>query len=305
MMAEKQKQKKNEKTPQPLIKCTMCGEDKKIIDDYYASNSVIFKAKKRMCICKDCVVKLFETYKLRFSIDMVAIYEMCRMLDAYFSKSAYNTALNQSENQKACVASIYFQKINSLPQWSGRTFKDSDMLEEDDKVIDNSQIEKDLIYFWGKGFDEEDYGFLENELSNWQKTHKCDNQSEITLLKEICIKILKIRKAREQDDDDSKLQKELQDLMKTASVDPAKANAISGSQTVDRWGVWLKDIEQKKPAEWWEEQEKYKDMDGFIPYIKDYIVRPIKNFFTGVKDFVINGDDLSFKDKNVKGNNNG
>ncbi|HSH51936.1 MAG TPA: hypothetical protein VK982_09470 [Bacteroidales bacterium] len=84
--------------------------------------------------------------------------------------------------------------------------------------------------------------------------------------------------------------------MKTASVDPAKANAISSGQSVDRFGVWIKDIEQYRPAEWWEQQEKYVDMDGFKLYIKDYIVRPIKNFFTGTKDFFVGGKDLSFKD---------
>ena len=75
--------------------------------------------------------------------------------------------------------------------------------------------------------------------------------------------------------------------MKTASVDPAKANQASSGKLQDAWGVWVKDIEQFKPAEWHDRQEKYKDMDGFIPYIKDYIVRPIKNFITGQRDFQI------------------
>ena len=52
-------------------------------------------------------------------------------------------------------------------------------------------------------------------------------------------------------------------------------------------GLFIKDIEQFRPAEWHEQQEKYVDMDGFKPYIKNYIVRPIENFLTGVRNFFV------------------
>ena len=92
--------------------------------------------------------------------------------------------------------------------------------------------------------------------------------------------------------------------MKTASVDPAKANAASAGKSHDAFGLWIKDIEQFKPAEWFEEQEKYKDMDGFILYIQNYIVRPIRNFITGNRDFQVNDNiDVSLDDD--EGDSNG
>ena len=87
-----------------------------------------------------------------------------------------------------------------MRQYQGLTWINSDADEVFGEVEGIGEIidDEDLILLWGKGFDMDDYIFLESELSNWKKTHKCDNQAEITLLKEICIKVLEIRKAREQ-----------------------------------------------------------------------------------------------------------
>jgi len=106
------KKKVEVKAPEGTIKCTMCGEDKKIVNDYYASYSIMFKENNegRMCICKECVIKLFENYKSRFAIEVVALYEMCRMLDVYFSKKIFSVAVTQAKKTDSNIASIYFQK---------------------------------------------------------------------------------------------------------------------------------------------------------------------------------------------------
>jgi hypothetical protein len=165
---------------------------------------------------------------------------------------------------------------------------DDDILVDDE--LSQIEIDDDLKIFWGYGFTPKDYVFLELELANWKQTHKCDNHAELTLLKEICIKILDIRNKRASNESTSKEQKELQDLMKTASVDPAKANIASAGKSHDAFGVWVKDIEQFRPAEWFEQQEKYVDMDGFKPYLKNYVYRPIENFLTGIRNFFVDDD---------------
>jgi hypothetical protein len=197
------------------------------------------------------------------------------------------------------VFGVYKSKLGSTGKNNSRLesfrFKDSDVLvdEQNNSVLSesfNEEIEEDLILFWGKGFSLEDIIFLETELSNWKQTHKCDNQAELTLLKEICIKILDIRTKRANKQDVSKEQDDLQKLFKTASVDPAKANQASAGKSHEAFGVWVKEIEQFRPAEWYEKQDKYVDMDGFKPYLKNYISRPIENFLTGVRNFFVDDD---------------
>lgn len=276
--------------------CRKCEKTMSLGKFYEATNPMI-DSNGFMSVCRECCANIYDMYFGLYNNLEIALKLTCQDLDVRFSEDALIQTQSHiekllSQGKKADkVFGYYKSKLGSTgktnEKFNSLRFKDSEF----EKVISNEitgDIDDDLILFWGKGFESiDDYIFLETELGNWKQTHKCDNQAEVTLLREICIKILEIRKARENKDNTSNLQKELQDLMKTASVDPAKANAASAGKSQESWGVWIKDIEQFRPAEWHDKQEKYKDMDGFIPYIKDYIIRPIKNFITGQRDFQI------------------
>lgn len=295
------------------LKCTKCGRELSVNSNFYNHNGYKYEGIQYLPICKDCLKEIFKKhYLLVFEDEKYALYKFCeRVLDMPFYNVVYDGAKKRQKNTGWMLHSAYVTQINSFKGVNsyGNCFEDGEILEIDNpfEKKDNKKSKKEnsknikedvnphLIRKWGEGFTHKEYMFLEDELKEWKKTHKCDNQAEITLLKEICITVLDIRNSRDNSGSTKQLRKDLQDLMKTASVDPAKANSISDGQTVDRFGVWIKDIEQKKPAEWHEEQDKYMDMDGFKPYIKNYIVRPIKNFFTGSKDFLVDGEDLSFK----------
>lgn len=285
---------------------------------YITGVNSIFSGIGKIPICKNCLYKEVENYYKRNKDLKLSMYLICRKIDVAFDSNIFEGSLKDDNTNPTKVFMNYITQFNSLGGKNGTmlpfdkgehifNINNTETCKLKTEIIDdeeeNFESIEDAKIFWGDGFDEPyDYNFLGIELANWKKTHKCDNQAEITLLREICIKILEIRKLRELKQSVSKEQKELQDLMKTASVDPAKSNAINSGENVDRFGVWLKDIEQKRPAEWWDDQEKYKDMDGLMPYIKDYITRPIRNFFTGAKDFLVNGQDLSFAEKDGENN---
>ena len=276
--------------------CRMCQKTLSAIHFYEATNPMIDK-NGLLSVCRDCSNALYDSYySIHNNVD-IALKLTCRDLDVRYSAEALKQAQSHLESlfakgKKADKLFGYYKsKLGSTQKSSEKLesfrFKDSEfesMVTEE--IVED--IDDDLLLFWGKGFESiDDYIFLEMELSNWKQTHKCDNQAEVTLLKEICIKILNIRNKRAIGENVSQDVKELQDLFKTASVDPAKANQASAGKSHDCYGLWIKDIEQFKPAEWYEQQEKYKDIDGFIPYIKNYIVRPIENFITGNRNFLV------------------
>jgi len=308
---------KTKKEPKPIITgdiyCRMCSKTKPASYFYEATNPMIDK-NGLMSVCKDHCNQIYDDYFIIYNNLEIALQLTCEDLDVRFSKEALKQTQSHIESllikgKKADkVFGYYKSKLSSTNKSNERMesfrYKDSDDLNNID-MINTDDIDDDLLLFWGRGFDIDDIIFLEAELSAWKQTHKCDNQAEITLLREICIKILDIRKAREKKDNVGILQKELQDLFKTASVDPAKANAASAGKSHESFGLWVKDVEQFRPAEWFEQQEKYKDMDGLIPYIKNYIVRPIENFFTGVRNFIVNDNIDSDLDSVDIGNTDG
>jgi len=296
------------------IYCRMC-EDYKAPSAFYECTNPMLDKNGYMSVCRDHCNEIFDNYFSIHNSLEIALKLTCQDLDVRYSEDALKSAKTHMESimtkgkNANKVFGYYKSKLSSTNKSNEKMesfrYKDSNFLRQENFDIENEDVDDDLILFWGKSFNIDDYIFLEAELSAWKETHKCDNQAEITLLREICIKILEIRQARDKGDGVGGLQKELQDLLKTASLDPAKANAASAGKSHDCFGKWVKDIEQFKPAEWFEDQEKYKDMDGFIPYIKNYIVRPIENFITGVRNFVVDDNIDADLDSVDVGNNDG
>jgi hypothetical protein len=246
-----------------------------------------------MIWCKDCVNDLYQNYWHKYGDVRKAIFSTCMRIDVPFTEKAYNMMLTQLKEKDYAAEksfSIYAQKIFSgIAYENGVDTFDNGITNIVHDSLTNVEGEENRIKKWGN-FGTDDLDFLDYELDDWQKTHSCENKAELTLLKEICIKELMIRQTRNEKKDDTKLVKDLQELMKTANVDPAKANAINAGKSVDCYGVWVKDFEEKSPAEWFEDQKKFKDMDGLLPYIKNYIIRPIKNFLTGSRDFAVDDE---------------
>ena len=274
--------------------CVGCGTTHPKGNFYVSYNKS--HANGRLFYCKDFIKSK------AYMGDKVMLDEFKKLLREFnipFLNDTYESAIES----KGDTIGHYFRMFNSLPQNRGLTWDNSVFIDEDVEVeerdianevirgeITEGSIDIHTRIFWGNGFSLEEYMFLESELSNWKMTHKCDNQAETTLLKEICIKILEIRKLRGDNKDVSKTLKDLQDLMKTASVDPAKANIADGGKSLDAYGLWIKDIEMYEPADYYEDKELFKDFDKIKSYTDKYILRPLKNLLTGSRDFDI-GDE--------------
>ena len=133
---------RNEKKDTPEIKCTMCGTIKKAnSNNFYKSYSKMFKAnyENRMCVCKDCIVNEVDLLTSVYGNEKKALYEVCSLLDIFFSKSLYESAVEQASSKNSNVSQIYLQKINSLPQYKGKTFKESDNYNETDEINEISE----------------------------------------------------------------------------------------------------------------------------------------------------------------------
>jgi len=169
-----------------------------------------------------------------------------------------------------------------------------DDVQDDEKEI----IPEDYIFEWGEGFTLKEYEFLNRELENWNDKYKSDieNGAQDILSREICVEQLNIRRKRALKDDTSKEVKSIQSLITTGKFVARKVE--NPNTSVDLAGLWAKDIEDYNPAEWINDKKKFKDIDGIDDYIKNFIIRPIKNFITGSRDFDPEMDLLSKDDEN-------
>lgn len=273
-----------------IKRCTRCGRELKANgSNFYKSYSELNSDTERMSVCKKCVLKIYDKYKNYYRNDKKAIYYMCRLLDVYFENDLFYSAKQQAETQKSNIAQIYFQKVNSLMQYRGYSFDQSDslMIENNNsknKKDDEFLVTKDIIDFWGKGFSQEEYRWLTKEYGVWTSRHKCETYSEEVLYKEICLTMLDIRNTREsQKGNIDKKISTLQTLMDSANVKPNEKTL--NNDDVNTLGLWIRDIERYTPAEYYKDKKKYFDFDNIKEYVDRFILRPLKNLLVGDREF--------------------
>lgn len=287
-----------------------CRKCQKIITGkaFFDSVDTILDSNGLMSICKNCCNEICNEYKFIHKDDRTALKYACRDLNVLFDESIFQitqkyrqTVAKRSVTGEVKLFSTYKGKLSSIGVFNKNITAIDGSFDNEIIIEANPDIPKELALFWGKGFTLEDIESLQYKYNQWKKTTKDDTESEKVLLKEICIKLWEMEKKRIHQLPTTKEDlKDLQDLMKTASVDPAKANIASAGKSLDAYGVWIKDVEQFRPAEWFDQQEKYKDMDGFSLYIYNYVTRPIRNFIKGVRDFVIKDKYEDIKDVNCE-----
>lgn len=318
-MISKKKVKKNiSKTGIEVntIYCRRCMTTKKY-SDFFAATDLELDKNGYFSICKDCCQEIYDDYYKEEKDVSRAILKTCRKLNVCYNEVLIEQTLDRLkilyEKGKAVenIFSIYKAKLATLGGNAFNnnlkdgvfTFKEPSVYTDPVMELDNPIDSHDLKQYWGENLDYEDYLFLEQEISEWKKTHKCDTKAEETLLKEICHKILEIRKQRKANNGHApaSLIKELQELMKTASLDPAKTSVANSGKAQETFSNIIKIIEETEPAEYFKDKELFKDFDNIGFYFKKYVTRPLKNFVTQSRDFNVEtdagDDDLFIEDE--------
>jgi len=291
--------KRIKKVDKPKNYCRKCMKNKPIIYFYKATDFFLDK-NNLMSVCKDCINNMYVSFFVVEKTMEKTLLRMCRLLNVRYDEEAIESTkkhIQTYEERGTKVKSIfgtYKSKLGALQHSQiGKRNTDEDLtfVEPTKKVIESlsTEIIPDKEYYedsWGEGdnLNIDDYKYLEREFSKWKRTTKCNTQSEIVLVREICHKQNEIRKERITGGSTSNLVKQLQEIMKNSALTPALQNAADSNKFADAFGVWIKDIENKTPAEWWQDQTKYHDIDGIEEDRKD-IIRSIRNFITGSRDF--------------------
>lgn len=266
--------------------CTSCGNEKKETD-FYVSNSFLYRNTKKLPICKDCVIKLYNTLYDKYKTDIKTIYKCCEILDICYERGIYDQAVKQySKGRNKDLITVYFQKGNSLPQYRGKTFCDSDTLNEEESQNEfEASSNYELVKKWGRSHDEEELKFLEEHYFEWTTHNDCNKMSVQKLVKMICEKELEIEKGKISGGNTEKAEKALLTLMDSSSLTPKSMSALNETDSAKIYGIWVRDIEMYRPAEYFKDKKLYKDFDHLLEYYQRFIFRPLKNLLTGTREF--------------------
>lgn len=268
---------------------------------FYSATDTFLDSNGIMSICSDCIDKIYTDILLVTNSIPASVKRVCRMLNVAFVPSAMDAATKDAQTREAngSKASRFFGKyksriINMLrtgihDNSVDMTYKeDGVMVASNETVITHNDTPdfEQLKKFWGTD-SRDDIGFLEREMGRYRSGYVLDTPAQETLVKELCYLILEIDKDRKQDKSvDSKL-KSLSALMNSMGISPNMESAASGGKASEAFGVWIRDIEETTPAEWYKDKSIHADVDNVEEYAEKYIVSPIRSFITGNKEFDI------------------
>lgn len=264
--------KKNDTT---TLECRGC---KKKFDEteFYNSNSVFFQKTKKIPYCKNCINEIYNFYIKKYKEndfpEKKAIQRICMGFDIYYNDNIFNTAMRNSSVQpnQSLIAS-YFQLVH-LVQYRGKDY-DTTIKEYEENVLKKNQIVKtknDLKIssktkrFFGEGFLDEDYEFLQEQYDDWTTRHECKTKVQEEVFKQICFTQLELLNANKAKQDTKDLTATFQKLLETAKLQP-KQNSSDTMSDTQTFGTLIDKWENTRPLP--EIDEQLRDVDKIGLYI--------------------------------------
>lgn len=247
--------------------------------EFFTCVSPDIYSNRRFNICKDCASEY--VYNGRDDIDLDRFKKVLRIYDIPFLEKEMRSALTKDK-----VIGAYMKNINL--NHGNKTWLDSDGLGvslDNLKNQDTFVVTKEMIKKWGKGYNDEDYQLMEDIYEDWVSQNKSDTLAEKKQFKYIAMKEFDILRARERGDNTDKLEESLRKFMSNANVVPKEIKETISSEGEEAWGIWIKDIEKKRPGEVFGNKKLYFDFDGLLDYINRFMYRPLKNLLAKTKEY--------------------
>jgi len=236
---------------------------------YMASEMSIYRGIGYIPICKNCLYELINNYFDRYQDMRVSMYYMCRLIDIGFNSNLYESALEKGERDAKKVFQSYIVQYNSLGVTNNTqsSFDDGEHIDKNtkDEIVeevivkdtspkgkrkkkdnDSFEITDDIINFWGKNLDEDEYLFLINEFHEYTSSYECDSPAMERLLQQAAYESLEIRRKRESRDSADKNLKNLQDLLGAANIKPVQETGADANDQVT-FGTLIKKWENEEP----------------------------------------------------------
>lgn len=275
--------------------CTACGKNyQKQAANFYTAQSPLYAGNNGFLpVCKECVEKIGSQYSKILGGEVPAIKRLCEKFDTYYSDTLIAALSKCPTNQS--VFSYYFKMAN-LRQYKGKTY---DLTHDENHVIENEEdlaknnentssirVTKKAVSFWGAGFSPEEYQTMEEHYKMLSEQYNNADSVQDTLLKELCrIQVMKDRAFNSGDAEryDKALRLYLTTL-KGGNLQIKGDEQSGGNDPNACWGVYNSMIEKYVPSDIYKNRSLYDDEDDIGGYFKRFILRPIKNFFSGSRE---------------------
>lgn len=254
-------------------------------------------------VCKKCLLKMAEQREndsdnpnmTKESVQKVLQF-MNKIYDDEYYDACIKSLLDETSSKKLqSPFTLYMTGIQSLPQFRGKSWKDSKFGDEilgqnDEEINENSQLIKRAKKRFGRDYSTSDLYFLETQYEDWISRYECQTKAQEEIFERLAWKKLEIKNATKAGQNTKDLDRTYQDLLGTANITPRQTgmDAFADAQTL---GTLIQKWEEEDPIP--EIDPELKDVDKIGLYIDAFYrghtskMLGIKNAFSNLYDKVM------------------
>ena len=283
-----------------VLLCPCCNNWQSAEDGFYMDRRY---ATNRYPVCKRCILKWVEQRQkdtdepneTKESVQRV-LQTMDKVYDDKFYDDCVKGALDGvNEKQRHSPFATYIVGIQSLPQYRGKTWKDSNFgdaaisADEEETRIIQKTVKAGRKRF-GSGYSDDEYMLLENEYQDWITRYECNTKAQEEVFENLSMLKLLKKKALLKGLTTKDLDKQQQDWLDTGKLKPKQnsTDALSDAQTM---GTLLQKFEETRPLP--ETDPELKDVDKIGLYIDVFFrghtlkMLGLKNMFSNIYEKVM------------------
>lgn len=271
------------------IRCLCCNKEYPT-DKYSDSQSILYRSTAKLPYCKSCKIDIYDRYVKEFkeknykNPEQKAIQRVCMAFDLFYDDKIYDLAIKEfkrvSDNgvkDKSLIS--YFFKNRNLTQtkddgtnYNATIFKEYDAILDEERTMtvfhrtDQEKIKKinRAMDFFGEGFSDEDYLFLQKEYEDWTSRHECQTKAQEEIFKDICFNRLRNLKALRNGEDVKDISAAFDRMLNSGKLQP-KQNYNESTSDAQTFGTLIKKFEETRPLP--EIDPALKDVDQIGKYI--------------------------------------
>ena len=231
-------------------------------------------------ICNSCRDSYFGTVTDFFTgNEEKSMDRICGIFDWYYEDSAVSSTRKISADRsrigaypsKMCLNQTKDKGTTYLDTIRDRETETIDTVADIEELKDsNSKVTQTTIKFFGLGFTENEYQWLQTQYKDWTARHECKTKAQEEIFKNLCIAQLNIQKATQSSNGkvDAAMDT-FQKLLGSANIKPNQTNdnALADQNT---FGTLIQKWEVEKPIP--EPDPEWKDVDGILKYISTWFL---------------------------------
>ena len=200
-------------------------------------------------VCKKCLLAMVEQRvkstdkpnETKESVKRVLMMMNLPYIDDLYESCIKSVNDEVNEKNRTSPFLQLITMLKSLPQYRGKTWKDSDAEIESDGSTVNRKVKQATIKRFGSGLSNDDYLFLQDQYEDWITRYECNTKTQEELFERLSFKKLEIFKATREGKNTKDLDRTYQDLMNTANISPRQnsLDVLSEGQTlgqlIEKW----------------------------------------------------------------------